>query len=78
MSYRIEGVPPKLFAPLAGRGERALAELGAVRVTADGGPGFPCRVSLDYPRAGESLLLLNHVSHDLRTPFRTAYASYVS
>jgi hypothetical protein len=77
MSYRIEGLAPAPFAPLTALGDGELAERGVARVTADGSTGFPCRVSLDYPQAGESVLLLNHVSHDVPTPFRTAYAIYV-
>jgi hypothetical protein len=77
MSYRIEGVSPKSFAALADLGDAELAERGIVRVAADGGSGFPCRVSLDHPDAGEPVLLLNHVSNDVPTPYRTAYAIYV-
>ncbi|MCJ2186131.1 DUF1203 domain-containing protein [Novosphingobium beihaiensis] len=54
-----------------------LAQIGARRVIADADRGFPCRISLEDARAGESLILLNHVSHDVANPFRTAYAIYV-
>ena len=39
--------------------------------------GYPCRVSLRDADAGEELILLNHVSHDVAGPFRTTYAIYV-
>src|SRR3546814_17963975 len=39
--------------------------------------GFPCRISLEDARAGEELILLHHVSHDVATPYRSAYAIYV-
>jgi hypothetical protein len=77
MTYRIEGLAPELFAHLIGLGEAALAQLGAVRVQADCERGFPCRVSLEHAAPGESVLLLNHVSNDVPTPYRTAYAIYV-
>ena len=54
-----------------------LEEGNARRVTADSPSGFPCRVSLVDAAPGEELVLLNHVSHDVPTPFRTAYAIYV-
>src|SRR3546814_12798933 len=54
-----------------------LAALGACRVTADADRGFPCRISLEDARAGEELILLHHVSHDVATPYRSAYAIYV-
>jgi hypothetical protein len=34
-------------------------------------------VSLENAEPGEELVLLNHVSHDVAGPFRTAYAIYV-
>jgi Protein of unknown function (DUF1203) len=46
-------------------------------VTADSKPGFPCRVTLEDAEPGESLILFHHVSHDVTTPFRSAYAIYV-
>ncbi len=78
MAYRIHGLPPTAFADLIGLDDEALAARGALRVTATNKPGFPCRVSLDDAEAGESLILLNHVSHDVATPYRSAYAIYVS
>lgn len=72
MAYRIAGLDPCLFADT----ESLLAE-GAIRVRADSKPGYPCRVTLEDAEPGESLLLLNHVSHDVATPFRSAYAIYV-
>ena len=75
--YRIEGLSPSAFEALAGLSDAQLAELGAMRVTADAKPGFPCRVTLEDAEPGESLLLLNHVSHDVATPYRTAFAIYV-
>src|SRR3546814_13520442 len=39
--------------------------------------GFPCRISLQDAGAGEELILLHHTSHDVATPYRSAYAIYV-
>jgi hypothetical protein len=77
MSYRIEGLARERFAPLFGLSGEALAERGAVRVQADSERGYPCRVSLDHARPGESVLLLNHVSQEAPTPYRTAFAIFV-
>ena len=46
-------------------------------MTADASPGYPCRVSLDDVAVGETLLLLNHVSHDGDTPYRASHAIFV-
>jgi hypothetical protein len=77
MAYRIEGLSPAPFAPLFGMDEAALTARGAMRVIADAPRGYPCRVSLRDAEEGERLILLNHVSHDVAGPFRTAYAIYV-
>ena len=77
MTYRITGLSPQDFAPLFALSDEALAEAGACRVTASASRGFPCRVSLEDAREGEELILLHHVSHDVATPYRSAYAIYV-
>ena len=77
MAYRIEGLAPQAFESLFGMMDGELAARGAMRVTADAPTGYPCRVSLRDADAGEELILLNHVSHDVAGPFRTAYAIYV-
>jgi Protein of unknown function (DUF1203) len=76
MTYRIEGLAPEPFAPLFGMSDAELAARNARRAVADG-PGFPCRVSLEEAEAGETLVLVNHVSNDAPTPFRAAHAIYV-
>jgi hypothetical protein len=77
MTYRIAGLDPQPFAPLFALGDEALAARGARRVVAAADRGYPCRVSLEDARAGETLILLHHTSHDVTTPYRSAYAIYV-
>lgn len=77
MTYRIQGLEPAAFAHLVGLKDEDLAQHGATRVTAAADRGFPCRITLEDARAGESLLLVHHVSHDVATPYRSTYAIYV-
>ncbi len=77
MTYRITGLDPATFAHLAGADTADLTVQGAQRVTADAKPGYPCRITLADAEPGETLILLNHVSHDVATPFRSCYAIYV-
>ena len=77
MTYRITGLPPEPFAPLFALSDEALMLQGARRVIATGKPGYPCRVTLEDAEPGESLILVNHASHDVATPFRSAYAIFV-
>jgi hypothetical protein len=76
MAYRIRGLAREEFEPLFGLSDEELAARKARRLRAKE-RGAPCRVSLEEAEAGETLLLMNHVSHDVPTPFRTAYAIYV-
>ncbi len=77
MTYQITGLSPEPFARLFTLDDAALAERGARRVTASASRGFPCRISLEDAREGDELILLHHTSHDVRTPYRSAYAIYV-
>lgn len=77
MAYRVEGLNPRAFESLFGMNDDELGSRGAVRVTADAPGCFPCRVTLEDAEPGEELMLLNHVSHDVPGPFRTAYAIFV-
>jgi hypothetical protein len=76
MAYRIEGLAPKPFAALFGMSDEALAARNARRAVADG-PGYPCRITLEEAEAGEELVLVNHVSNDVDTPYRASHAIYV-
>ena len=77
MAYRIEGLNPEPFWALARLTDEALEAEGARRVVATARPGFPCRVTLEDAEPGERLILVNHVSHDVATPFRASHAIYV-
>jgi hypothetical protein len=70
MDYIIRGLPLHVFQPLFGLGDDELRLHGAVRMTADARPGFPCRVTLQDAEPGETLLLLNWRHHDVASPYR--------
>jgi|SRR5262245_27853288 len=76
-TFRISALPWDACAPLFGLGDEDLAARGMRRVIADEHPGFPCRVSLADAAIGETLLLLHHVHHDVRGPFRASGPIYV-
>jgi Protein of unknown function (DUF1203) len=77
MNYRITGLEREQFAHYFDMDDAELAEHDAVRVTASADNGWPCRISLQDAKAGETLVLLNHVSHDVATPYRSSYAIYL-
>lgn len=77
MTYRITGLDPAPYKPLFGLSDEELADRGVVRMTVTE-PTFPCRVSLIDRDIGESVLLLNHVSHDVANPYRATHAIFVA
>jgi len=77
MSFQITGLPLSQFSSLFSMSDEELARQGAVRVTADARPGFPCRVSLQDAEVGEKLILLNYEHLPVATPYRSRHAIYV-
>jgi|SRR5437868_11269920 len=77
MTYRITGLDPAPYRPLFGLSDEELANRRIVRMTVTEKPGFPCRVTLEDREIGESVLLLNHVSHDVANPYRASHAIFV-
>lgn len=78
MAYRVEGLPLQKFVHLFGLDDAALARQGAERRVAEAKPGAPCRITLQDAEPGETLTLLNHVSHDVAGPYRATHAIFVS
>lgn len=78
MAYRIQGLSPDAFRALFGLSDEELAKRGAVRMEVTNDCGFPCRITLDNARPGESVLLVNHVSHDVPNPYRASHAIFVT
>ena len=77
MPYRICGLEPSLIDRFRDLDDEALDQVGARRVIANADRGFPCRASLRDADRGEALILFHHVSHDVATPYRSAYAIYI-
>jgi hypothetical protein len=78
VTYRVVGLDPEPYRPLFGLPDDELAERGIVRMTVTEKPSFPCRVSLTDRDLGESVLLLNHVSHEVANPYRASHAIFVT
>ena len=77
MTYVVRGLDPAPYRHLFGLPDDDLAERGIVRMTVDGN-GYPCRVSLTDRAVGETVLLVNHLSHDVANPYRASHAIFVT
>ena len=78
MTYRITGLDPAPYRALFGLSDEELSKRGIIRMIVDRKPSFPCRVSLTDRDIGESVLLLNHVSHDVANAYRASHAIFVA
>ena len=77
MVYVVRGLDPTPYQPLFGLSDEELATRGVVRMTVTEKPSFPCRITLEDRDVGETVLLLNHVSHDVANPYRASHAIFV-
>ena len=77
MTYKITGLDPANYAHLTQLTDAQLADQNIVRMAADNYPGYPCRVTLDDAQPGETLLLLNHISHH-DGPYHASHAIFVT
>jgi hypothetical protein len=77
MTYRITGLDPAPYRTLTSMTDEELAALGAVRMTVASKPGYPCRVRLADADVGDTMLLVNHVSHDVANPYRASHAIFI-
>ena len=77
MTYVVRGLDPARYRPLFGMPDDELSQQGVVRMTVDD-PTYPCRVSLTDRAIGETVLLVNHVSHDVANPYRASHAIFVT
>ena len=77
MTYRIKGLEPAPFAALFELADAELEAKGMTRMSVDN-LNFPCRVSLRDCEIGDEVILLNHVSHDGKNPYRASHAIFVS
>jgi hypothetical protein len=77
MPFQILPLQSEDFAALSTLSDDALASRLVQRQTVDSHPGYPCRVSLEDARPGETVFLLNYTHHAAATPFRASHAIFV-
>ncbi len=77
INFQIKALPAETFEAYFNLTAAALQQLGAVRVTADKQPGFPCRVSLQDAAPGEELLLLPYQHHSTPSPYQSSGPVYI-
>ncbi|WP_306259462.1 DUF1203 domain-containing protein [Pararhizobium sp. IMCC21322] len=77
MSFQIHALAGRDFEDLFALSDADLKHIGALRVTADSKPGFPCRVSLQDANIGDELILTNFKHLPENSPYQASHAIYV-
>lgn len=77
MSFQIHALAGNDFEELFEFSDAELKQIGALRVTADSKPGFPCRVSLQDADIGDELILTHFEHLPEKSPYRASHAIYV-
>jgi hypothetical protein len=65
------------FSNLFALDDLELGNIGAVRMTVDSFPGFPCRVSLEDAAIGEEVILLPYQHHKTNSPYQASGPIFV-
>lgn len=77
MNYQISGLDPNVFDHILGKESKELSAVGIQRMTVDQHPGFPCRISLEDAKIGETVLLLNYLHQPAESPYQSSHAIFV-
>jgi Protein of unknown function (DUF1203) len=76
-NFKIKSLQDTEFRPLFDLDDTALEKMGAVRMTVDAFPGFPCRVSLEDAAIGEEVILLPYQHHKTNAPYQASGPIFV-
>lgn len=75
--FQIKALPAQALSDFFQMDNAELAKLGAIRMTADKNPGFPCRVSLEDVEVGEEVILLPYLHHQTNSPYQASGPIFV-
>lgn len=77
MNFKIKSLEDTEFSELFDLEMSELKKLGAVRMTVDKFPGYPCRVSLEDAEIGEEVILLPYQHHKTKSPYQSSGPIFV-
>lgn len=77
MNFKIKSLDENEFSGLFNLDNLELEKIGAIRMTVDECPGFPCRVSLEDAKIGEEVILLPYQHHKTNSPYQASGPIFV-
>lgn len=75
--FQFVALPVEYFTHLFSMSDAELVSLGAIRMTVDAQPGFPCRVSLLDAPVGERVILTRFQHHEANSPYQSSGPIFV-
>ncbi|MEO7802331.1 MAG: DUF1203 domain-containing protein [Ginsengibacter sp.] len=78
INFQIKALPAENFNHLFNLDKKELKNLGAIRMTVDKKPGFPCRVSLKDAEVGQEVLLFSYQHHKTYSPYQASGPVFVT
>ncbi len=75
--FKIKSLQENEFSFLFDLDNIQLEKYGAVRMTVDTYPGFPCRISLEDAEIGEEVILLSYKHHKTNSPYQSCGPIFV-
>jgi hypothetical protein len=76
-NFQIKSLKAAEFSNLFELDQSGLQRIGALKMTVDKKPGFPCRVSLEDAEIGEEVMLLPYQHHKTQTPYQSTGPVFV-
>jgi len=77
MKFQFHALKNTLFEQYYDMTDEQLEASGIVKYVADADSKYPCRVTLEDAKQGETLYLLNYTHLDVSTPYRSTHAIFV-
>lgn len=77
MNFRLKSLQDTEFSNLFELDDLELEKIGAMKMTVDEFPGFPCRVSLQDAELGEEVILLSYQHHKTNSPYQASGPIFV-
>lgn len=71
-NFKIKPLSHKEFSGLFELTDLELEKIGAIKMTVDQFPGFPCRISLEDAELGEEIILLYYKHHKINSPYQAS------
>jgi len=76
-NFQIKSLNAEEFSNIFELDQSGLQKIGAIKMTVDKKPGFPCRVSLEDAELGEEVMLLPYQHHKTQAPYQSTGPVFV-